>query len=328
MFILGLQGSPRKNGNTDYLISEFIKEIEKNGAKTKLIHVSDKNIKPCTGCRYCEQKGYCNISDDYMSAEIYSLFKKADIVIAATPIFFYSTTAQLKALIDRSQALWARKYKLKLKDPKENFRKGFLLALGATKGKNLFEGIELTAKYFFDAISADFTGSLTFRRLEHPGEIKKVPDIQKNIEKSVKNLLSPLKNRKKIFFLCRENACRSQIASAYAEYFAGDKIEVLSAGSTPAYRINDIMVQVMAEDGIDMAFRKPVSINEALSEVKPDIKPDIIVTMGCGEECPVVPGAKIIDWNLPDPAGKSIEFMRDIRDQIKEKIKLLALIHS
>ncbi len=317
MFILGLQGSPRKKGNTDYLLSEFIKKAEKKGAAAQIIQVIDKDIKPCTGCRYCEETGFCNITDDDMSSEIYSLIRKADIIIAAAPIFFYSTPAHFKALIDRIQALWARKYKLNLKDPKDGFRKGFLLALGATKGKNLFDGIKLTLKYFFDGLGADFVGNLTYRRIEQPGDIKKEQDIDKDIEEAVDNLVSPFLNKKKVLFLCRENACRSQIASAYAEYLCAGRIEVLSAGSEPAGEVNPKALQVMAENNIDIAFKKPVSIKDALFQMKPDI----IITMGCAEKCPFVPGAKIINWNLPDPAGQSIEIIRSARDEIKKRVE-------
>jgi protein-tyrosine-phosphatase len=76
------------------------------------------------------------------------------------------------------------------------------------------------------------------------------------------------------------------------------------------------MVEVMQEKGIDMGFRRPKSIEQAISKDKPDI----IITMGCGEECPFVPGAKTENWDLPDPAGKSIEFMRNVRDEIEKKI--------
>ena len=153
MFVLGLQGSPRRKGNTHYLLTTFLKEAEKLGAKTAIIEVDKKHIVPCKEYVVCEKKGFCPIDDD-MKTEIYPLLRQADVVVAATPVFFYNTTAQLKALIDRTQTLWARKYRLNLTDPNRKWRKGFVLAMGATRGKNLFEGLHLTAKYFFDAFSA------------------------------------------------------------------------------------------------------------------------------------------------------------------------------
>jgi len=118
---------------------------------------------------------------------------------------------------------------------------------------------------------------------------------------------------------CRENACRSQMAGAFAQYLAGDKFEVINGGSEPADRVNPEMVKAMHEKGIDMAYRVPQSIESAISMTTPDF----IVTMGCGEECPFVPGARMLDWDLPDPAGKPPDFMRRVRDQIENNVKNL-----
>lgn len=317
MFVLGLQGSPRKKGNTNYLLKTFMNEAEKLGARTHVIEVAKKNIIPCKGCFSCEKNGYCVTKNDDMNPGIFALLREADAIVMASPIYFYNVTAQLKALIDRSQTLWSRKYRFKLEDPGSKMRRGFLLSLGATKGKNLFEGVYLTAKYFFDAVAASYEGSLTYRRIEHAGDMAKHPTVLNDVKEAVNGLLLSFLRRKKILIACRENACRSQMAAAFAQYFAGDKIEVLSAGSEPAAKINPDMVKVMQEKGIDMAFRSTRSLNEAISESQPDI----IVTMGCGEECPLVPGAKTLDWDLPDPAGKSIEFMREVRDEIENRVK-------
>jgi multimeric flavodoxin WrbA len=315
MLALGLQGSPRKNGNTSYLLSAFMNELEKSGAQIKVIEADKKNIIPCKEYSICEKKGFCPIDDD-MKHEIYPLLRQADIIVAATPIFFYSAPAQLKALIDRSQALWARRYKLKLNDPGQKYRRGFLLALGATRGKNLFEGLTLTIKYFLDAVGASLEGSLTYRQIENPGDMEKHPSVLKEVKEKANQLITPFLGRKKILFACRGNSCRSQIAGAFAQHLAGDKIEVISGGSRPASEINPLMVEAMSEKGLDMAFRKPKSIKKAVAEVKPDI----IITMGCGEECAFMPGVKIEDWNLPDPTGKPIDFMRNIRDEIENRV--------
>ncbi|MEJ2657053.1 MAG: hypothetical protein P8012_07620 [Desulfobacterales bacterium] len=112
------------------------------------------------------------------------------------------------------------------------------------------------------------------------------------------------------------------MAAAFAQYFAGDKIEAASAGSEPAGQINPDMIKVMAEKGIDMGFRKTRFLDEAASE----LQPNIIVTMGCGEACPFIPGAKRMDWDLPDPAGKSMDVMRNVRDDIEKRVKKLLKI--
>lgn len=315
MMVLGLQGSPREKGNTAFLMSAFMSEAKKLGAQTHVVEVGKKNIIPCREYTVCSKKGFCPIDDD-MKNEIYPLLRKADVIVAATPIFFYNTTAQLKALIDRCQVFWARKYLLKLNDPCQKFKRGFLLALGASKGKNLFDGVHLTVKYFFDAVGAGYDGSLTYRQIADPGDMEKHPTVLKDVKEAVRTLLQPFLSKKKVLFACRENACRSQIASAFTQLFAGDKIEVVSGGSSPASQINPIMLEAMKEKGIDMAFRRPQSIDAAVSAGKPDM----IITMDCGEECAFISGVIRQEWNVPDPSGKPIEFMRNVRDIIEKKV--------
>jgi arsenate reductase len=318
MLVLGFQGSPRKKGNTAFLLTNFMQAIEKLGAQTRMIEVTQKNIIPCREDVVCERKGYCPIDDD-VKTEIYPLIRQAEVIVLASPIFFFNMTAQLKAVVDRCQLFWARKYKLKLADPAKKTKRGFLLSVGASKGKSLFDGLQLTAKYFFDAIDARYEGSLTYREIEGPKDMAKHPKVLTDIEKAAVDLIGPLNGRKKILFACRENACRSQMAGALAQYLAGDKFEVITGGSQPADQVNPEMVRAMHEKGIDMAYRVPQSIESAIS----DTTPDFIVTMGCGEECPFVPGAQMLDWDLPDPAGKPLDFMRQVRDQIESNVKNL-----
>jgi arsenate reductase len=316
MFALGLQGSPRKKGNSDLLLAMFMGELHQRGADTHTIQVTRQNIEPCKELTVCEKKGYCPIDDD-MGREIYGLLRQADIVVAASPIFFYNVTAQLKALIDRCQTLWARKYALKLKDPGYAVRRGFLLGVGATRGKQLFEGMHLTAKYFFDAAAAAYAGSLTFHGVEGRGDILNQPDLQKRVAEAADQLLDGLTGRHKVLFACRENACRSQMAAAFARLHAGHRLDAASAGSEPAAQVNPNMVAAMQELGIDMEFLAPRSLETAVARHKPDE----IITMGCGEQCPVLPGVQRQDWDIEDPAGQSMEVMRRLRDQIEERVK-------
>ena len=317
MFVLGLQGSPRIKGNTSILLSSFLAEAERLGAHTKNLDVARINTSPCQECGTCEKKGFCPIDDDMQ--QVYPLLRQADIIVMATPIFFYGPTAQMKALIDRSQALWSLRYVFRLMDPGRKWRQGFLLSVGATKGKNLFEGTVLMAKYFFDAVGASFAGALTYKQIEGSGGIKKHPTALDEVKEKAKALVTPFLNRKKILFVCAENTCRSQMASAFAQYHGGDKIEVESAGSTPAKEVNPLMKEAMKEKGIDMAYRKPKSVEEAA----PFGKPDLIVSMGCKDVCPQFPGVPNEEWNVPDPFGKPIEFMREIRDDIEKKVSSL-----
>lgn len=317
MFVLGLHGSPRKKGNTSILLKAFLSEAERLGARTEYLDVAAKNITPCQECGVCDTKGLCPIDDNMQG--VYPLLRQADIIVLATPIFFYGATAQIKALIDRSQALWARRYVHKLVDPGRKWRHGFLLALGATKGKNLFEGVSLTAKYFFDAVGATFDGSLTYKQVEGSGDIEKHPTAVNDTEEKAKAMVTPFLNRKKILFVCKENACRSQMASAFARCYAGDRIESDSAGSAPAKAVNPLMEEAMGEKGIDMAFCRPKSTEE----VSHFVRPDLVVSMGCEDACPFFPGVPEEKWDLEDPAGKPISLMREIRDEIDKRVSSL-----
>lgn len=314
MYVLGLQGSPRTKGNSALLLAAFLDEAGKSGAHTELVNVGQRRITPCQECGTCEKKGFCPIDDDMQ--KMYPLLRQADIIVVATPIFFYGPTAQMKALIDRSQALWSRKYALGLEDPGRKWRQGFLLAVGATRGKNLFEGTILTAKYFFDAVGARFEGSLGYRQIEHAGDIKAHPTAFNDAAQKARDLVTPLANRKKILFVCTENACRSQMAAAFAQMHAGDRVEAFSAGSAPAAEVNPLMVTVMAEKGVDMAYRRPVSIDDAGS----GRSPDLVVSMGCLDACPLFPGLPVEQWDLTDPAGQPVSVMRDTRDKVEDRV--------
>ncbi len=315
MFVLGLQGSPRAKGNTSTLLSSFLDEVENLGGVVRNLDVTRMKILPCLGCGNCEKKGYCPRDDDMQA--IYPVLRKADLVVLATPIYFYGPTAQMKLFIDRSQALWARKYSLGMEDPGRKWRKGFLLAVGATKGKNIFDGTKLTAKYFFDAVGASFEGTLGYRKVESIGDIESHPTALAEAKTTARELAVPFLDRKKVLFVCRENACRSQMAAAFVRQMAGDRFEIESAGNAPAPSVNPEMEKVMAEKGIDMAYLKP----SAISNLPQGWQPDVVASMGCEVECPVFPGAATEDWDLPDPAKESIDFMRNVRDQVEKKAK-------
>jgi len=314
MRVVGLQGSPRRKGNTSHLLTLCMNEAEKAGALVHTVEVGKHQISPCKEFLLCERKGYCPIDDDM--ASIYAMLRSADVVLMASPVFFYNLSAQLKALIDRCQVFWGRKYRLKLKDPGAAMRRGAMLSVAATHGKDLFTAADLTARYFFDALDAVYEGNLVYRGIEKAGDMAAHPRVAEEVEAFMARLMAPFTGRKRVLFACRENACRSQMAGAYAQAMAADRLEVLIGGGQPAESVNPEMVAAMAEDGVDMAFRSPKSIDAALREGAPEL----IVTLGCGENCPFVPGARRIDWALPDPAGKDPEVMRRCRDEIKKKV--------
>ena len=124
---------------------------------------------------------------------------------------------------------------------------------------------------------------------------------------------------RKVLFVCIENACRSQMAAALARYLGGDKIDALSGGSEPAQKVNPLMQTVMADKGIDLAFARTRSLDDAIAVHRPEM----IVTMGCGEACPVIPVVKVEDWDLPDPADQPESVMREVRDEIEMRVKNL-----
>ena len=318
MLVLGLQGSPRKKGNTNFLLSVFLEEAARLGARTRTLGVSRMNIGPCRELVVCEKKGYCPIEDD-MQTEVYPLLWEADVIAVASPIFFYNVTAQLKALIDRCQAMWARKYCLKLADPARGYRRGILLAAAATKGKNLFEGMQLTIKYFFDAVGASFIDSLTYRSIEGPKDMMKHPTVHADVREAAANLLGPFIGRRKTLFLCRDNACHSQMAGAFARLHGWTELDVMTGGSHPAVQLDPLTVEVMQEKGIDMAFRVPRPVDAVLAHDTPEV----VVLMGDVGNCPAVPGARVIEWDLPDPAGQPIAFMRQVRDDLEGRVRKL-----
>jgi protein-tyrosine-phosphatase len=126
---------------------------------------------------------------------------------------------------------------------------------------------------------------------------------------------------KTIVFACVHNAGRSQMAAAYTAHLSGGAVEVRSAGSEPADQVNPAAVQAMLEEGIDMSAEQPkILTTEAVQES------DVVITMGCGDTCPIFPGKRYEDWELEDPAGQGVEGVRPIRDQIRARV--VALLES
>ena len=124
--------------------------------------------------------------------------------------------------------------------------------------------------------------------------------------------------RPTVLFVCVHNAGRSQMAAGYLQYLAGDRIEVLSAGSQPADQVNPVAVAAMREEGIDLAAAQPKVLTDDAVRAS-----DVVVTMGCGDACPFFPGKRYEDWVLDDPAGQGIEAVRPIRDEIRRRVERL-----
>ena len=127
-----------------------------------------------------------------------------------------------------------------------------------------------------------------------------------------------MKEKIKVLFVCVENARRSQMAEGFANAFGQGRLEVYSAGSSPSSQIDPLVIEVMKEKGIDLSGKQPKGLNDL-----PPVEMDYLVTMGCEETCPAVLAKKIIEWEIPDPKGKSIDFFREVRDIIENKVKAL-----
>ena len=175
MKVLGIAGSPRRGGNTDLLLAEVMRGAASRGAEVKTIVLNDLNITPCQHCDACQKKGECRIKDDMQT--IYCELEEADRVVLASPIHFVGVTAQMKAMIDRCQALWARKYVLErppLGDRRN--RKGLFISVGGRKVAALFEPALATVKSLFKVLDIGYAGELLFRGTDEKGAIAKHPD--------------------------------------------------------------------------------------------------------------------------------------------------------
>jgi multimeric flavodoxin WrbA len=171
MKVLGIVGSPRRGGNTDLLLAEVLRGAASQGAAVKTIVLNDLTISACQHCDTCQQAGLCRIHDDMRS--VYTEMEAADVIVIASPVHFMGPSAQLKAMIDRGQEAWARKYVLKqppLGEAKP--RRGFYIAVGGRKDANLFEPSLTIIKAFFRVIDVSYAGDLLFRDVDIKGAIK------------------------------------------------------------------------------------------------------------------------------------------------------------
>lgn len=164
-----LQGSPRKKGNTEILASAVIEGIIESGGQVEQVVLNGLDISPCVSCGGCEKTGQCVIDDEMQ--DLYPKIDAADCVIIASPIYFYGVSAQTKLFIDRTQALWSRKYLLKQKVEREGTHKryGIFLSVAASRGKRVFDGAALTAQYCFDAMDILYGGKVVVSGIDSKG---------------------------------------------------------------------------------------------------------------------------------------------------------------
>lgn len=170
--IVTVYGSPRHGGNTDTLLDKVVEGALTIACSLEKFYARNFRISGCTACGGCNNTGICVIDDEMQT--LYPFFEEADLIFISSPVHFYGISAQLKLIIDRSQAMWARHslsvYRNK-HNPEDSMRTGYLIAAGATAGSKLFSGMELTAKYFYDALGMRYGGGLFFRGLEGKDDI-------------------------------------------------------------------------------------------------------------------------------------------------------------
>lgn len=128
--------------------------------------------------------------------------------------------------------------------------------------------------------------------------------------------MSTAAERPSVLFVCVHNAGRSQMAAAFLTHLAGDRVQVRSAGSAPADTVNPAVVEAMAEEGINISAEVPKVLTVEAVQAS-----DVVITMGCGDTCPVFPGKRYLDWDLADPAGHGVDAVRPIRDEIEKRIR-------
>jgi multimeric flavodoxin WrbA len=175
--VLGIAGSPRFGSNTDILLGEVLKGAESQGAETKLIHVANLNIMACDHCDSCIRTGKCPFQDD--TQMVYKEMEQADRVVLAAPLHFMGLPSQLKALIDRAQELWVRKYLLKippLGDARD--RRGLFVSVGGRTGEHLFEPALATVKAFFASLDIKYVGIVAFQGVEGRAIVLDHPEMK------------------------------------------------------------------------------------------------------------------------------------------------------
>ncbi len=174
--VLAVYGSPRRKGNSSLLLDQAVRGARDAGARVEEVYLRDLRMSPCLEIYGCKETGRCVIQDDFQ--RVHDQLLSCRGLMLASPIFFYTVTAQTKILMDRCQALWVKKYhidgvKFGEWEPK---RKGLFISVGATRGKKLFEGTLLTVRYFFDVLDMELWKSLLYRGLDLEGDILQNPE--------------------------------------------------------------------------------------------------------------------------------------------------------
>ena len=174
--ILAIYGSPRRRGNTAALLDQAVAGAIQTGASAEKIVLRDLKISPCLELYGCKEAGECSIRDDFQPLRDKVL--RADGIILASPIFFYAVSGQTKVMMDRFQSLWVKRHWVDPLPVEKTplSRKGMFISVGATRGNKLFDGANLSVKYFFDCIDTALIKTLGYRGIDFEGDIKRYPE--------------------------------------------------------------------------------------------------------------------------------------------------------
>ncbi|MFQ5956612.1 MAG: flavodoxin family protein [Candidatus Brocadiales bacterium] len=188
--LLAIAGSPRRGGNSELLLDEVIKAANDAGLKTNKLVVSELGISPCTSCGNCWETGECVIEDKMQ--EVYKKLLDADYVVVASPLYFLGISAQLKALIDRCQALWSRRFVLKrpLRNGGKQPRGLFISTAAISKAEDtIFSGSRQTMRAIFNALEIEYAGELFFKGLDKRDAITAHPEFLEQAYKTARELI-------------------------------------------------------------------------------------------------------------------------------------------
>jgi multimeric flavodoxin WrbA len=191
--ILAIYGSPRHEGNTALLLKKAVQGAIEAGAEVEEVVLRDLNMSPCLENYGCKETGRCVIQDDFQ--KLYDQLIACQVLMLASPVFFYAVSAHTKILMDRCQSLWVKRYWLE-KTPigrHSTPRKGLLISVGATKGKRLFDGTLLSIRYLFDILDVELWRSLLYRGLDLKGDVLEHPEYLDEAYRAGKELYQALK---------------------------------------------------------------------------------------------------------------------------------------
>ncbi len=188
--VLAIASSPRKGGNSERLLDACLESIAKAGVSFQLIRICDLNISPCINCGGCEKEGKCVIDDDMQA--LFAKFAESPTLVVSSPVFFMGLPAQLKALIDRCQAIWVRKYLLRRRMPAPESRRAYFIQVGGMKKDNVFDGGLATIAPFFATLDYKFSDKLLLNDIDEMGAVDAHPTALKEAARLGRRIVSEI----------------------------------------------------------------------------------------------------------------------------------------